>query len=587
MIIDANLAEMLVRESLLAPYRQIAPMRSDRYVEWLRKRGIQLGLMDWSTLHHLWQVGILHPVAIRDVTDNGTPIPIFDAVPEGRLFPVSERWGGVVYADLGIDVADDTRLRPPDPIPSEFRDALLWHPFQFWAFHRLDTLLRRRYEWSLVLAGPDQHAESLDQLWQHDLAAVRAFGRDGQHLCFLRLVALLLAAEPLVHTWLYPMVRLEFPEPDIVRYIEWRDAQVGYHSLSAAGLTIAQAVEWHQQLSLEANVSDPVERFRKLLRHADRDEREGLKDSALRAHSLYDTAEVLRRYLHRYHWHPLPDEPDILNPEHNARVNFELYGRARTSDYERGMYRRIARRFGVDPGYRAYCFLEGDTEVGYVSRWCENFGVDLDRAGVRLVNLRGKDNIAVFEDQLRRLQEEEVFAVVCVDQDSPERSEQQAKHIQKLREFELSGVLPIDFVVWRPNFVQHNFTIEEVVAIVAADGANGATITLSPDVVERRMSLDEHGQPRKQPKTAEDAVNGLSFEVSSRRWVPKGERWGALLAVWATEHPAPDALANHQGERPIDAIIAMLLRGQHSDYELSRERSMQARKERQARQKGG
>jgi hypothetical protein len=485
-----------------------------------------------------------------------------------------------VYADLGIDVTNDAPLQPPSQIPPEFRDALLWHPFQLWEFQYLDGLLRRKYEWSLLLCGPDRHRETLDAIWQHDLDVVRDFGCDDRHLSFLRLVALLLAAEPLVHTWVYPTVRLSLPDRELHAYFEWRDDQVGHHLLRTAGLTLAEAAEWHRQLSLAAKSCDPVERFRKLLRHADRGEREGLKDDALRAHWLYDSAEVLRRYLHRYHWYPLPDEPDVDFPEYNARINFERYGRARTSDYERSMYRRVARRFGVDPAYRTYCFLEGDTEVGYVRRWCEKFGVDLDRAGVRLVNLRGKDNIAVFEDQLRRLEEEEVFAVVCVDLDSPGRSEQQAKHIQKLREFEATGLLPIDFEVWRPNFVQHNFTIEEVVAIVAADVENGATITLSPDVVEHRVNHDEHDRPRNQPVTVEDAVNALSYEAFGRRWVPKGERWGAVLADWAADHPGPTELADDRGERRIDAIIAMLLRGQQSDYKLSRELSIQARKER-------
>ena len=515
------------------------------------------------------------------MTDDGRPIPILETVAEERLLPVSEGWGGHIYADLGIHVADDAPLRPPDPIPPEFRDALLWHPFQLWGFHYLNEVLRRKYLWSLVLCGPDRHRTSLDQDWNLDLDAVRAFGRDDRHLSFLRLVALLLASEPLVHTWIYPSVRLSLPDREVHTYFDWREAQVGYHLLGTSGLTRSEASDWHRQLSFVAKSCDPLERFRKLLRHADRDEREGLKDAALRAHSLYDTAEFLRRYLHRYHWHPLPDEPDVDFPEYNAHINFERYGRGRTSDFERNMYRRIARRFDVDPGYRIYCFLEGDTEVGYVKHWCKHFGVDLDRAGVRLVNLRGKDNMAVFEDQLRRLQEEEIFALVCVDLDSPGRSEEQAKHIQKLREFEAAGVLPIDFEVWRPNFVQHNFTIEEVVAIVAADATNGATITLPPDGMEHRMRHDQYDQPRKLPKTAEDAVNGLGYEVSGRQWVSKGERWGALLADWAIDHSTPAELADQRGERRIDAIVAMLLRGRHSDYALSLERSAQARQDRQ------
>ena len=584
MIIDATLAKMLVHQAVLAPYRQIDPIRSDRFVEWLRKRGIGLGMRDWQTLHHLWQIGVLHPVAVRDTADSGKSIPILATVADQRLIPVGEWRGGRVYADIGTDVAGDTPLRPPHSIPSDYRDALLWHPFQLWAFVHLDGLLRPQDRWHHMLSSPDQHLAARDQYWHRVLADVREFGRNDCHHSFLRLLALLLAAEPLVHPWIYPRVRLDPSERSLEQYFEWRESRVGYHLLDLSGLAIGEAVDWHRKLAFLATSHDPVEHWRKLLRHADRDEREKFEGDALCAHSLYDAAETLRRYLDRYRWYPLPDEADVIrSPARNARVNLDRYGRARTSDYERGMFRRIARQYQVDPGYRTYCFLEGPTEVGYVRRWADTAGVNLDQAGVRLISFAGKDNVGLFEDELRRLKEDEIFAVVCVDLDNPERSAKQEKHLGQLRKFEATGLLPVAFKVWTPNFVQHNFTTTEVLTLIVAKAAKREyTLTLSPNDIEHYMSHDKHGQPRNGAMPLEKAIDALVYQETGQRLVQKGIEWGELLADWAADHPAPPERAGTEGDRPIDAVCELLLRGQDSDYALTLELSTEARKAKQA-----
>jgi hypothetical protein len=243
MIIDPSLAEMLVQQAIFAPYRQIDPMNTCRFVEWLRKRGIGLGLHDWRTLHHLWHIGILHPVAIRDTDDFGQPNPIFHTAPKGRLVQVGETSGGRVYADLGVDVAEHAPLRSSHSIRSELRNSLIWHPFQLWEFHHLDSLLQLRYQWSLMLCGPGRHRKQRDQIWERQLDEVRHYGDDKRHSSFLRLVALLLSAEPLVHSWIFPRIRMHAKE--YREYWDWRESLTDMDLVGASGMTIAEAAEWH------------------------------------------------------------------------------------------------------------------------------------------------------------------------------------------------------------------------------------------------------------------------------------------------------------------------------------------------------
>ncbi|MDQ3693365.1 MAG: hypothetical protein M3464_07035 [Chloroflexota bacterium] len=567
MIIDESLGKMLAHESVVAPFRQIRPMRSDRFAKWLSDRGIELG--SWTTLHYLWQVGVLHSIAVCDVTWSGVRIPLHESVSERRLVSILEEQNETLYADLGLDVDPQVPLWSPEQTPSILRDSLLWHPFQLWAFANFNRLLSVSYQWSSTLRGPDAEQEFRNNWWRLQLQDARQFAQGDRYHSFQRLVALLLAVEPLVHSYIYPMVTLDRSAHELHMYLEWVEGQDGAAMLNASGLSLEEAVEWHRDLSISAELCDPVARFRKLLRHADHDEREKLKGRSLRAHTMYDTAEVLRRYLERYHECSLPEETYREAPERVRRVNIDLYGSERPADYQRHVLRRIVRRFELDPGYRIYCYLEGLTEIGYLLRWAAGIGVDFDRAGVCLVNLRGKDNIAIFRDELERLRDEEIFTVVYIDLDNPGRKEKNAKQVRALRKFESEGLLVIPITVWNPNFVQHNFTIWEVWQV--AQIQYGAALPSSTADVEHQMRYDEHGILRPFESDVEKAIDTLSKRSVGRGLPEKGLDWGGLLADWSLDNSAPKEISN-DGVRPIDAVAKTLLRGGTSNYPMSLQR---------------
>jgi hypothetical protein len=150
-------------------------------------------------------------------------------------------------------------------------------------------------------------------------------------------------------------------------------------------------------------------------------------------------------------------------------------------------------------------------------------GVDLDHAGLRVVSIRGIDNVEVFEDQLRRLREEEIFVVVCLDHDPPGGG-RRARHVRKLEEYQRGGLLPVDSEVWEPNFVEHNFSVAEVVAIANAEAERlGTPIHLTPEDVEHAVEHDEHGARRQRRKTVEDAISGIAVARVGVPVLRKGE----------------------------------------------------------------
>jgi hypothetical protein len=210
------------------------------------------------------------------------------------------------------------------------------------------------------------------------------------------------------------------------------------------------------------------------------------------------------------------------------------------------------------------------TEIAFVERWAELAGIDLENHGIRLINLRSKDNIELFEDDLRWMQAEEVFAHVCVDFDHPERSEKQADQIKTLRRFENDGLLPTSFTIWRPNFVQHNFTIAEVVEIVnASEPAQEMRVRLTEDDLVSEMSRNSHASPRRRDKTIEKAIHDVTRARTGSGLLRKGETWGRRLADWAIEHAPPPIVAGQTDQRPIELIIEMAARGHYADYALT------------------
>jgi hypothetical protein len=318
-----------------------------------------------------------------------------------------------------------------------------------------------------------------------------------------------------------------------------------------------------------------------LIRHADRTEREKFKGDALCAHSLYDHAELLRRYAEDFHGLKLPEELDTDFPEKKAVLKEKRYGSSRVADYERGVFRKVARRFRVDPGYRAYLFVEGATEVGFVKRWFDLVDIDTDRAGIRIVNIGGIDNVSVFEGQLEQLRIDEVFPIVCLDQDA-NAAQKRTAHIQKLEEFRDRSLLPVDFEIWTPNFVEHHFSLEEFVEIVREINQQfGMIFNVTADDLQYAMAFDPNGTQRKTQQSAENAMNCLIRQLFDMKHdvVRKGEDWGASLANWMIKNPPPAAFGNDEGLRPIEVILRMTTRAEIANYSLTREIQQHAAKE--------
>src|SRR5207237_6785530 len=130
-------------------------------------------------------------------------------------------------------------------------------------------------------------------------------------------------------------------------------------------------------------------------------------------------AEVLRRYAELIHNCTWIEEYDARHGPRGAIVKQSLYGAPRTGDFDRSVFRRLVREYDLDPQPRVTWFVEGDTEVGSVRHWSTLHDLDLGRAGIEIMNVRGVGGIA--SDRLRELLEryrrEEAYAFISLDHD--------------------------------------------------------------------------------------------------------------------------------------------------------------------------
>lgn len=544
MTIPLALASAMARAAFCGPYNQLDLLSSYNMAKWLRRCDIDI---DWHMLHHMFACGLLRPIIVLEPAISTT------VSTDGRFSAIDLESAIPTFVDLGAEPTIETVAFPLWKAPFDepdykLADTLLWHPFQLLEFDRISRVLEIPLSSQLVLSSPNGSADRVRQQCEHIPQRLVEFHQGKDWQVFTRIVALLIACEPLVHLHVHHHIRLR-PHcgESIVSYRHWRDAEQGAGLLSEMGLTIDEAVDWHRRISLFARNADPALEFRILFRHAKRKLRDDLEGKALIAHNLYDAAEVLRRYLEMYHGQTLPEEDDTGYGMHNAEEKRRFYGASRTADYSPGVLRRIAFRFGLDPGIRVTWFVEGATELAFIEVIAPPTGVDLLVGGITVENYKGLGAVASGKlgARLESLRASETFAFVAIDNDEG------GDHVRQLRRWAQDGLLPIGFRIWRPNFVEANFSIAELAEIATEySHSQGSTDALTEEAIATLM--------RRERRTAEDTIGRL-FGRSHLQFA-KGAEWGERLAAYALSHPR---------ERPVSECLELMRRARTSFYHFT------------------
>ncbi len=543
MQIDFELAKLIATAAMTEPYRQIQVLNTRDFVKYLNDRGISL---QWETIHKLWKLGVLHPIAILEPA-------ITPDLDKDRFRVLDFQFEKPSYVDLGLEVPNKIEW-PKSKLDSQLSDCLFWHPYQLWLFEWLSRVLEIPIGLDESLYGPEAYSELAFKL----VTAVPEYliknANDVNHFKYLRILALLLLAEPILHISIYNSIKLySLQEESLEKYFIWKGNQTPSDFLSKVGLTLEEAKQWHHAIAAKAHLVDPINNFRILLRHAKREKLEKFEGQPLLGLGLYDAAEVLRRYLEQFHAQELLEEDDVIYGQQGPDVKQRFYGATRTADFKRTIFRRIVRDFDLDPQARSTWFIEGDTEEAYIKQIAQHLHIDLDHAGIEIMNLNGLGglNSKHLMEILERFQHEEVFPYISIDYDAKKEP------IRLLRAYAERGLLPIGFKVWNPDFEANNFSNDELVKIankMLSEADLQADITLEelePEMTKNRKPVG---------KTIEKLWNKRHF------YGQKGTIWGKVLANWSSNNPCPTGIADSKGNRPINTLLFFLLRGQTSDY---------------------
>lgn len=417
-----------------------------------------------------------------------------------------------------------------------------YHPYQVWLVWRLQKFASMFH--LEAFAGPS--SEKRDQLLRmYHEARERSISDVQQDLGdFHRLVALCSMIEPYYLPYLRSTLRLPvgLPEDPYQQYWSWRGQFDAAAALKVAGLALDTLKHWHEGLSGDATILDPAETWYLVIRHAKFTRRESLRGDLRLAYDFYEIAELLRLAYHDVCGLWLPGEDDYFDASGGAWKT-QAYGVKQIDFRQRLVLKRILRGFGLDPSYKGIWIVEGDTEVGFVREFAQLSGLNLESAGIALVNLGGAGNLATvrsrarkelrrtgFTDLLQRLRDDEVFVFATVDDDPGTKD--------ALDGLSRRGLLTAGSRMWR-EFEEANFTATELVIVVRH--SMSVEHDLGTQITETELSiecskLDQSGRK----KTLGAAVLDIASKKPGMEQAHKSEDWGAALARQAIAHPMID-----------------------------------------------
>ena len=539
-----ELAKFTALQALTQPFRQVPCMTTEQFRQWLDARSISFS--NWSSLHFLWSTGVLRPIIVLEPALTRTP----GLKKEGRFSKIELGLDSKCYLDLGMTVEAVPVL---DDLPKEekrqLRDSLLWHPFQLYQLFRLHRTLKSNPAVDMVLRGAEEYGAFAARLLEGSSQSLVALAEGQQNESFTRILCLLLSAEPLVHPAIFSQISLgSGPNSSLESYFKWRETIDAVGILAQTRLSIDEVKSWHRELSVQAQIADPVDDLWHLLQHVDRRHLQRVEEAALLGLELRDHAQMLRRYLEHYLDIELYEEDDYRSGPGSQSFKNREFGTHRTLDSSRASLRRIARYYGVDPSVRIIWYVEGDTEYSFITRYADNNHIDLPTIGIELANLRGKDGLdtnKLLRHLLNRHKSELAFAFISLDEDGG------GDHIRILRKLAHEGLLTSGFRVWRPDFEGENFSNQELAAAASTLAVGvGVPFTISKDEVERVMR--EKSLP-----------SGRSIERLLRQYKVysgKGRDWGVQLADLAAASPM---------NRPFDEVFRLVSNAMWADYEGS------------------
>lgn len=351
--------------------------------------------------------------------------------------------------------------------------GLFYHPYQVFRLCEVRRLCHTTFPWPAFTVDHEIWQQSEDRQrksLEHALEHLQKTEVD-----FLHRLALLLLVEDRYLPRVRDRVTFYGFHPDGINdWYQWAETFRPDMTLQESGLTVEEVLQIRRDFALQGKLIDPNYAWYCLIRHITYDQRLRLKKEALLAWDYYEVAEMLGRFLEDLTGERQPHVDDLVSwPGGEWKKN--VYGVAPEEfDYNKGnALPGILRHFGLDPRIKVLFIVEGESEVAFIERWCEQQGIDLRVFGIRLVFLGGDELRSRRTPQhLQHARNEGAITVIAIDEEG-----EQSYRAQQLKEwveerlidkvFDMSELnnpqaVPIGGMLWKPCFEDANFTFEEL-----------------------------------------------------------------------------------------------------------------------------
>jgi hypothetical protein len=495
-----------------------------------------------NAVSHAWQATLLEPAQLATfVSDRGVSVSEedirglwqlrllrADLVASRRKFKLvglkylrTDRMGWHWYADhRDLAIVRETQSRPrTDGSARSDRVVLLFHPFRFYVLYHVTLARQPSFTVMESLFGL-QMDDEFNRDWN---AARRRWFASSRFLHSLTrwhdVAGLAIALEPVFYAQLFGVFR----HPGSItaraqqRAIDQHWSALRSHILP---LKVETLEEVRRQLSFDAERLDGNTDLHVLIRLADSNLRERLRDAVGGATVLLTMAEMFRRAWERVHRSKLPEE-DALVGSRAIRENAKklLFGSTRILDDQKAA-REFVRHHNLHVGVRVRWYVEGETETAIVQELLQGAGA----AGIELVNLRGQfieKNAVAFRGYLQEDKRLGIFSFILIDGDTP-------ANLRVLNRAAADDLICGRVFVSVPDVEFANFDCGEL-----ADVLWTARDPATPEGL--RSTLDDAVASANSGKSLlQAAKNALHPYLEA---ADKGEAWGRSLGRLAAERP--------------------------------------------------
>lgn len=396
-----------------------------------------------------------------------------------------------------------SELREKDTeMPGEVIETvgLFYHPYQVFRLCEVRRLCQTTFTWSAFNLDHEIWQQWED--WQRRSLKHALEHLETTEVDFLRRSALMLLIEDRYLPRIRGRVTLYGWQPNgIDDWDQWAETFRPDMVLQESGLTVEEVQQIRRDFALQGKRIDPNYAWYCLIRHMTCDQRLQLKKEALLAWDYYEVAEILGLFLEDLTKERQPHVDDLVSwPGGGWKKN--IYGVAPEAfDYQKGnALPGILRHYGLDPRFKVLFVVEGESEIEFIKRWCEQQGIDLRVFGIRLFLLGGDELRSPRTPQhLQHARNEGAITVVAIDEEGEQsyRAQQLKEWVKQrlidkvfdMAELNNPQAVPIGGMLWKPCFEDASFTFEELLEAWIAT-INAKQVKCVPDKEKLRSAVE-------------------------------------------------------------------------------------------------